>query len=263
MNNKIFSEESSVSQLLHNIRNSLNSILGYSQILQEEKDISDNHIKMVVAIEKAALNIESLLSTKIEPSINHKKMPTEIAKEPTVLIVDDNEDNRAVLGLILKKYNIKLLYAKGGLESIEIAIEHKPDLIFMDFNMPDINGDIASQRIKEKLLNTKIVALSGDIDLINNNKNKKIFDYLIEKPFNRSEIRDIISRFTPATIQKNVTSTHLSQEFLTELIDYAKAGRISSMEKLVDSCQDKSVQQYLREKILAFDFEKIILWADQ
>jgi twitching motility two-component system response regulator PilH len=65
-----------------------------------------------------------------------------------VLVVDDNASDRANLEKIVSGAGYNVVFATGGKEAIEKAKSEKPDLIFMDVVMPDIDGFAATRAIK-------------------------------------------------------------------------------------------------------------------
>ena len=58
----------------------------------------------------------------------------------SVLIIDDEEDIREILGYNLTKEGYKVYTASGGKEGIKLAIENLPDLILLDVMMPGMDG---------------------------------------------------------------------------------------------------------------------------
>ena len=58
----------------------------------------------------------------------------------TILIVDDEEDIRAILSYNLIKEGYEVLMAVNGHEALDIAIKTKPDLILLDVMMPEMDG---------------------------------------------------------------------------------------------------------------------------
>jgi two-component system cell cycle response regulator DivK len=58
----------------------------------------------------------------------------------TILIVEDNELNMKLWNDVLEAQGYSLLKTAFGLEAIEIAREHGPDLILLDIRLPDISG---------------------------------------------------------------------------------------------------------------------------
>jgi CheY-like chemotaxis protein len=66
----------------------------------------------------------------------------------TVLLVEDNEDNRIVYSTILRYYGYRVLEAHNGVEGVSLAREARPDLILMDIGLPELDGWEATRRIK-------------------------------------------------------------------------------------------------------------------
>ncbi len=74
-----------------------------------------------------------------------------VNRAPKILLVDDNAINRTVASQILLKSGCDVISAEGGLEAIKMVEENTYDLIFMDIQMPVMDGVKATERIKEML----------------------------------------------------------------------------------------------------------------
>jgi CHASE2 domain-containing sensor protein/nitrogen-specific signal transduction histidine kinase/ActR/RegA family two-component response regulator len=59
---------------------------------------------------------------------------------PTILLVDDDSKHRSVLNTLLQDLGFKLLAAENGVAGLQQAITHRPDLIILDLDMPEMNG---------------------------------------------------------------------------------------------------------------------------
>ena len=86
-----------------------------------------------------------------------------------ILVVDDQEDNRAILRDLLTSVDYELIEAVDGQAAVELAESEKPDLILMDIQMPILDGYEATRQIKAipSLASIPIIAvtsyaLSGD-----------------------------------------------------------------------------------------------------
>jgi PAS domain S-box-containing protein len=77
----------------------------------------------------------------------------------TALIVDDSTVNRRILATLLESAGIGVITAAGGLEGLEIARTQRPDVIFMDVKMADVDGIDATRRLKSE-------AATADIPVI-------------------------------------------------------------------------------------------------
>ena len=91
------------------------------------------------------------------------------AATKTVLIVEDNELNMKLFHDLLDAHGYHILQTKDGMEALDIAREHHPDLILMDIQLPVLDGYEASRRIKADpalhdipIIAVTSYALSGD-----------------------------------------------------------------------------------------------------
>ena len=80
-----------------------------------------------------------------------------------VLIVDDNEKNRKLAQSVLSAAGFRTLEAATGAEAVEMAVEHVPDVVLMDLQLPDIPGTEAARRLRgtERTAGIPVVALSA------------------------------------------------------------------------------------------------------
>ena len=67
----------------------------------------------------------------------------------TVLVVEDNELNMKLFHDLLEASGYNILQTRNGLEAIDIARAHRPDLILMDIQLPEVSGLEVTKWIKE------------------------------------------------------------------------------------------------------------------
>ena len=70
-------------------------------------------------------------------------------KTKTVLIVEDNELNMKLFHDLLDAHGYNILQTKDGMEALDIAREHHPDLILMDIQLPEVSGLEVTKWLKE------------------------------------------------------------------------------------------------------------------
>jgi CheY-like chemotaxis protein len=78
------------------------------------------------------------------PSFDAKLAPGE---EVTALVADDSTVNRRILAALLESAGVRVITAAGGLEAVHLAREHRPDIVFMDLKMDDLDGFEATRRL--------------------------------------------------------------------------------------------------------------------
>lgn len=103
-----------------------------------------------------------------------------------VLIVDDNENNRLTLNLLLEEVDgVEVHEAEDGQIAVEMCVKQNYDLIFMDIMMPNMDGFEATKYIKQMHKNSMIIALSALDDEASKHKMLSLGaeDYLT-KPIN-------------------------------------------------------------------------------
>ncbi|HEX6132755.1 MAG TPA: response regulator [Longimicrobiales bacterium] len=74
----------------------------------------------------------------------------------SVLVADDNTDNRAVYVMMLDHLGYRVLEARNGEEAVTVARAEKPDIILMDLQMPGTNGFQATERLKQDAATARI-----------------------------------------------------------------------------------------------------------
>ncbi len=82
---------------------------------------------------------------------------------PLILLAEDNEINVTTVSSYLEAKGYRILLAKNGQEAIKLTQSHRPDLILMNVQMPEVSGFEAIQKIREdeELLSIPIIALTA------------------------------------------------------------------------------------------------------
>ena len=81
----------------------------------------------------------------------------------TVLIVEDNELNMKLFNDLLEASGYRTLQTRNGFDAIELARQHRPDLILMDIQLPEVSGLDVTRWIKEddELRSIPIIAVTA------------------------------------------------------------------------------------------------------
>lgn len=133
----------------------------------------------------------------------------------TILVVDDEKDLLDLIEYNLKKEGFNVLKAENGKEGIDIAKEHKPDLVLMDIMMPKMDGmeAVETMRGDEELKSIPIIFLTARSDEKTEVEglNKGGDDY-ITKPISTtkliSRIKAVLRRFDETEMEVNRLDVH-------------------------------------------------------
>jgi len=108
-----------------------------------------------------------------------------------ILIADDNENIRDALTYLLEDEGYELLLAKDGADTIRKVRDLRPDVLFLDIMMPEINGYDVCRTIKSdpELKNTYVIMLTAKGQVVEQERGKEVgADEYIVKPFSPMEI---------------------------------------------------------------------------
>jgi CheY-like chemotaxis protein len=117
-----------------------------------------------------------------------------------VLIVDDNRDGADALGLLVEALGNQVHVTYGGTQALDVATAFRPDLIFVDLIMPDMNGcDLVKQlRQMPAFAHTSIVAITGLKDDGHKTLARKSgIDTFLVKPAALAEIKAVLANVVP------------------------------------------------------------------
>lgn len=124
------------------------------------------------------------------------------------LVVEDNRTNLLLITLLLQKLGVKVVPVNNALEAIHKAANEHFDMIFMDIQMPQIDGYEATRRLRTQGLTTPIIAITAHAMQADREKcfEAGCNDY-ISKPVSRIKLQQIISKYAPSV--KNAAENHM------------------------------------------------------
>ena len=155
----------------------------------------------------------------------------EIEFSGRVLIADDNEANRELVKVFLSKFGVEYDTAADGLEALQLFSRNRYDLIFMDEQMPNMDGREAVEKIREyeklhNLRRTPVSAITANV--IKGAKEYTLehgFDDFLGKPIELSEFQRVLKRYLKPSTRKRK-----SQKNLREVVD-ASGLRVKGIDK--------------------------------
>lgn len=150
----------------------------------------------------------------------------------TLLIVDDEKQNRALL-LELLKDSYQIILAKNGVQALELAQAHKPDLILLDVLMPEMDGyaTINALRADELTRDIPVIFISA-LDSANDEAQGLELgaaDY-ITKPFHPSIVRARVRNHLEILRQRRLLEQLSLVDSLTEIPNRRRFGQVLEQE---------------------------------
>jgi CheY-like chemotaxis protein len=152
-------------------------------------------LNALVMEETAMISIDSLSSESMEKHFTGD-----------ILMVEDNEINQLVERGLLEGYGIAVDMAVNGLDAIEKCKNKTYDLIFMDLQMPVMDGFEAAENIRLFDTKTPIIALSAAV--MKHDKELTIaagMNHHLSKPIDIEELEMVLSRYLPV-VERPVTN---------------------------------------------------------
>ena len=131
------------------------------------------------------------------------------ANSPVILIVEDHDDTREMLQLLLQVFGCRVISAHDGEEAMSLAEKSIPDLILMDMRMPHIDGLTVTRMIRSHptLNETPIVAMTGMVspqfrsDVLSAGCNDCLY-----KPIDFDRLEELITTLTPSVPRHDLSS---------------------------------------------------------
>lgn len=126
------------------------------------------------------------------------------ASEPTrpaakrILIVEDNELNMKLLNDVLEAHGYEIIASCRGGMALELARQHRPMLILMDIQLPDISGLEAARRLKDDMETCDIPIIAITAFAMAGDERKALTsgcDAYIAKPIRLREFLDTVEAF--------------------------------------------------------------------
>lgn len=120
-----------------------------------------------------------------------------------ILLAEDNEINQMIFDAMVSPTKANIRIANDGIETINEVAKQLTDLIFMDIQMPNMDGIQACQIIKNTNPNIPIVALTANVMAQDVDKYKRAgFDHCLGKPIDMHEIYSVIQKYckTPTKV---------------------------------------------------------------
>ncbi len=173
-------------------------------MLLDEGEILQTKLTHVIDATISSPIFPSVISKHLEVthSINlspQEKITPLVREDVRALVVEDNLINQRLMQIMLKEYDISIHIASNGNEAVDACKESNFDIIFMDIDMPEKNGIVATREIKETVdmnKHTPIIAftalaMQGDKERLL----KEGLDDYLSKPLTRKKLEKVLNKY--------------------------------------------------------------------
>jgi signal transduction histidine kinase/DNA-binding response OmpR family regulator len=135
----------------------------------------------------------------------------------TLLVVDDNPTNRALMAGIFEKTHHQVLFASNGQQALECLGKAKPDVVLLDLRMPVMDGrtTLAEIRKQASLLSLPVIAVTASSKAGEERELQNQFSSYIRKPFSRLTLFLALAQF----LQKASPGNGLESQNLGETLE--------------------------------------------
>ena len=123
-----------------------------------------------------------------------------MSERPSILVVEDDDDCRNVLVDVLEMSGYSVLSCGEARQAVEMAIEHRPALVLVDFMMPDADGGWVVRSLRAaggSLADVPVVLTTGS------SAGREVADSLgvrsLEKPFDVNRLLDLVRSLAPVS----------------------------------------------------------------
>ena len=131
-----------------------------------------------------------------------------------ILLADDDADIRGMAMMILRGWGHEVIETANGFDAVTLAVKEKPDLILLDYHMPEQDGFVALALIRRQGLQMPIVMLTGEtsqpfaIQCFRSGA-----DDFISKPFDPDYLPIVVDRALRQATTRNKISAMSSEVF--------------------------------------------------
>jgi CheY-like chemotaxis protein len=126
-----------------------------------------------------------------------------------ILVVEDNDDWRALMSLFLTRLSYRVIQASDGVEAIEKASNDLPHLILMDLKLPKLNGLEATAQIKQNPVTMNIPVVLCTAFGPESYKNDPLVSYVaevVQKPIKLNVFKGLVQKYLPLSIDAAASS---------------------------------------------------------
>lgn len=171
----------------------------------------------------------------IQTTIDTDKIKEKVEKvSGSILLAEDHPDNRQLISRLLQSLGLEVFTAKNGKEAVQQFIEHQPQVILLDIQMPEMDGIEAHSIMRQKGATQPIIALTA------NAMSHEVEDYLaqgfdshLKKPIERQVFIETISQYFQDEIVTEEALETLNKVDMSDLVEQFKSNLVLEQQDLI------------------------------
>ncbi len=192
-----------------------------------------------------------------------------------ILIVDDIEFNRDLIRGFLSGDQFTFIEAANGLEAIERARQHSPDLVLLDMRMPVMDGYEVAAKLKSdpQLRHIPLIAVTASVLEQDRARVEKNCEGYLRKPFRRRELIRALMEHLPYSLRESAAClrkegsrrsaegegrvAYLPPELVRSMLDAAELADVAQIERLLEEVKriDAPFAASLMRHVERFDYD--------
>ncbi len=184
--------------------------------------------------------------------------PEELLENLRVLLVEDNLINQKVATRILESMKLKVSLAGNGAEALDMLRHEQFDIVFMDIQMPILNGHDATIELRKRGIKIPIIAMTANVMQEDRDESLRCgMNDFVSKPITYKTISEIIQKWlfphTDISTEEDNTPMEINMQY--RIIDEEEAiNRVYDIDLLRELLVDFSHMKELEEAIFAEAF---------
>src|SRR5262249_50224272 len=139
-----------------------------------------------------------------QPSSASTPSPAASAPAPRLLLVEDNAVNQLVASRMLQRLGFTVEFATDGKKAVDMVAANRYDLVFMDCQMPVMDGYQATEQIRRtEPPDRRVIIVAMTANAMQSDRDRCLesgMDDYISKPINKSEVVAVLKRHLPNSL---------------------------------------------------------------
>ena len=174
-----------------------------------------------------------------------------VTRAARIVVAEDHIVNQQLFRTILTKMGYEVILANNGREAVETVTEDQPDLIFMDVQMPEMNGYEATEALRKSGVSVPVIAVTANA--VKGERDKCIdagMDDFLSKPFKSHDLKPLLEKYLPANgrVAETAVASPPEEPEGARVFEYRKAleafmGKSEVLHRVIGAFRDRLDRQ--------------------